>query len=674
MTGTPNGGPAGSGHANTVHGIYCLMSIHENRWTPFCHWLVSLPRHEKMALMILADAVALPLCVLASMLLRLADIELTASYGIDPYILVTAITLAIFAASGLYRAVIRFIDKQLLARAGISLAIVISVAFLISYSFDERHLPRNVLMIYWFIAFSYVVSSRLTVRSFLRQHTNLKMPSRNAVAIYGAGEAGVQLAQAMKESGQYQPVCFFDDKHQFTNQTVAGLKVYHIERHAEIVSQMRIGMVVLAIPDATPARRRHIVNLVRDSSISVKILNHLIDLGDKIDGQSIRDIRIEDLLGRVPVAPQQVLFAKCIRGKNVLVTGAGGSIGSELCRQIMSMGPKSLHLLDHCEFALYTIQQELESKYENGTHVLSHLGSVCESHVVKRVLTGNAIDTVYHAAAYKHVPLVESNVAEGIRNNVIGAQLIAHYAQLAKVETCVLISTDKAVRPTNIMGASKRIAELVFQAAAARSRGSTTFCMVRFGNVLGSSGSVVPLFQKQIESGEAVTITHPEVMRYFMLIPEAAQLVIQAGAMASGGEVFVLDMGEPVKIVDLARAMIALAGLEEKTSTKPNGDVPIRFIGLRPGEKLYEELLIGADTLPSPHPKIMRAREYAIDPPLLDKVVADLCTACADNHLDHIRSVVQMIVKEYSPQEPVLESGEPIAEETEEKAGMRHVA
>jgi FlaA1/EpsC-like NDP-sugar epimerase len=627
-----------------------IMNANNSAW--LSKKLVSMPRRSKVSLMIVVDSIALPLCVLTAMLLRLADLQVTISYGYGPYILISLITIFVFIVSGLYRAVIRFIDRHLLVRTGIGLAVVIAFSFSISYIIDDKRLPRNVLMIYWFIAFSYVVSSRLSVRSFLRINTGMNPKIENVVAIYGAGEAGVQLAQAMSDNGKYRPVCFFDDKHQFSNRNVAGLQVFHTDRQVEVINQMGIGLIVLAIPSASPSRRRQVMHLVRRADIPVKILNNLIELDDKITARSIREIRIEDLLGRDPIPPQAELFAKCIHGQNVLVTGAGGSIGSELCRQIMTLSPRGLHLLDHCEYALYNVKQELLASFP-GLPMETHLGSVCDARLVQRIMREGSIDTVYHAAAYKHVPLVETNIAEGIRNNVVGAQVIADAAEKLRIKTCVLISTDKAVRPTNIMGASKRIAELIFQAAAAKSVSGTTYCMVRFGNVLGSSGSVVPLFKWQIENGGPITITHPDVVRYFMLIPEAAQLVMQAGAMAKGGEVFVLDMGEPIKIIDLARTMIEMSGLTEKNQHAPDGEIQINCVGLRPGEKLYEELLIGNNAHPSAHPKIMHATEYAIDSATLNKMIDDLLAICGNNNPTHIKAIVKTIVAEYTPQKNV---------------------
>ena len=600
--------------------------------------------------MLAADSIALPICFVVAMLLRLGDWDAATSYGYAPLIWVPLVTLSVFAMSGLYRAVVRFIDQRLLTVTGIGLAIVLPCAYFLSLIFEYKRLPHSALMIYWFIAFSYVVTSRLLVRAFLQTNAGKRRSVENLMAIYGAGEQGARLALAMRTSDEYRPVCFFDEKHVLTKHTIAGLTVYHSDRLLEIVNKLSIRSVVIAIPAVSPGRLMKIMHMMREAGITIKILRSLLDLTeDKISKQSIREIKIDDLLGRDPVPPQVALFAKCVHGKNVLVTGAGGSIGSELCRQIMTLAPSRLHLLDHSEYALYTIRQELRLHFPT-LPIHAHLGSVCSVPLVERIMREAKIDTVYHAAAYNHVRLVEANIVEGIRNNVIGAEVVATAAEKFRVKTCVLISTDKAVRPTNVMGASKRIAELIFQAAAAKSNSGTTFCMVRFGNVLGSSGSVVPLFQHQIEHGGPITITHPEVVRYFMLIPEAAQLVIQAGAMAKGGDVFVLDMGEPVKIVDLARTMIVMSGLVEKTKQNPNGDIEMQFVGLRPGEKLYEELLIGDHASPSEHPRIMRTTETAPAPGVLHRQIVHLMAACNTDERTMIESVMKGIVPEYTPE------------------------
>ncbi len=607
-------------------------------------------RTTKIAIMVAVDLLALPFCILVAMLLRVGDLSLAMRYGPLSYLLVALVTIAAFSMSDLYRAVIRFIDQRMLAVTGLTLGLAVTCVYVVLFAINDEKFPRSVLAIYWFIVFSYVVASRITVRNFLRNHMN-RGPVGDAVAIYGAGESGAQLALTMRTSNEYRPVCFFDEKHVLNERTIAGLRVFHTDRLVEMVSALNIRSVVIAIPSVSPARLRDIMQRMAEAGVTTKILSRLMDLADDSIGapEAIRALKFEDLLGRAPVPPRLELFARCVRGRAVLVTGAGGSIGSELCRQIVTLAPRTLHLLDHSEFALYTIKQELLTSYPE-LRIEAHLGSVCNAGLVERVLQEGKIETIYHAAAYKHVPLVEANIVEGLRNNVLGAQVIANAAERCQVDTCVLISSDKAVRPTNIMGASKRIAELIFQAAATHFAPRTTFCMVRFGNVLGSSGSVIPLFQRQIAHGGPLTITDPDVSRYFMLIAEAAQLVIQAGAMAEGGDVFVLDMGEPVRIVDLARTMIVMSGLTEKTANHPDGDIEIKYVGLFPGEKLHEELLTDGKVFPSEHPRIMRMKENALRPGILETYITCLMMACDTNDRAMIESMVKAIVSEYTPQ------------------------
>ncbi|WP_194726590.1 polysaccharide biosynthesis protein [Noviherbaspirillum malthae] len=600
--------------------------------------------------MVATDLVALPLCFFVALMLRHGGFKAATHYDSLPYLLVLGITIPVFIKTGLYRAVIRFIDQRLLTTTGMGLAVAILCAYLVEYWVRGTQLPRTALVIYWFIAFAYVTTSRLLVRRLLKVHQKDRRKNHHIVGIYGAAEPGAQLARAMWDDERYCPVCFFDEKSQFVGQTVAGLKVYPHARLAELTEKYGINLIVMAVPAASATRLRELVHDIHAVGIDVKIFNDLTAPAQaKVSTSSIRELKVEDLLGRDPVPPQPELFAQCVETKSVLVTGAGGSIGSELCRQIATLAPSALHLLDHSEYALYTIQRELHA-VSPSLRIVAHLGSVCDKRLVERILRDTQIDTIYHAAAYKHVPLVEANIAEGLLNNVIGAQVIAAAAEQYGVSTCVLVSTDKAVRPTNIMGASKRIAELIFQAAAEQTLSDTTFCMVRFGNVLGSSGSVVPLFKQQIEQGGPITITHPDVIRYFMLIPEAAQLVIQAGAMAKGGDVFVLDMGKPVRIVDLARSMLEAAGLTEKTQDNPRGDIEIRFIGLRPGEKLYEELLIGENASASAHPRIMCANEHKLEAVALEHLVKSLVAACEENNRDKMLQCVKLLVREYGPE------------------------
>ncbi len=615
-----------------------------------CSALVSMNRTVKIALMVSVDLAALPLCFLTALLLRVGDLHLAARVGMLSYLVAAVVTIAALSMSDLYRAVIRFIDQRMLIGTGLALGVAVLSLYAVLPALNDVHFPRSALAIYWFVVFSYVVASRLAMRKLLRQHAVERGPADQPVAIYGAGEPGAQLAFTMRASNEYRPVCFFDEKHAHNERTIAGLRVFHTDRLVEMVNTLTIRSIIIAVPRVSPQRLRDIMQRIAHAGVPTRILGRLLAMADdKPDAApTIRDLKVEDLLGRAPVPPRHELFARCVRGKTVLVTGAGGSIGSELCRQIVTLEPAQLHLLDHSEFGLYTIKQELCSRFPH-LPIVAHLGSVCSVPLVERILQDQQIDTIYHAAAYKHVPLVESNIVEGLRNNVLGSQVIAAAAARFKAQTCVLISSDKAVRPTNIMGASKRIAELIFQAAAA-TPSATTFCMVRFGNVLGSSGSVIPLFQRQIAHGGPLTITHPEVARYFMLIPEAAQLVIQAGAMAKGGEVFVLDMGEPIRIVDLARSMIVMSGLTEKTPQHPEGDIEIKYVGLFPGEKLNEELLTEGKVSPSAHPRIMRMKENALHPGILDTYITFLMTACDTNDRGMIESMVKAIVGEYTPQ------------------------
>ena len=625
-----------------------------------CTDLVSMNRNAKIALMVGVDLLALPFCILIAMLLRVGDLHLALGYGAMSYVVVALVTIAAFSMSDLYRAVIRFIDQRLLTVTGLTLGLAVLSVYFVLLAINDQRFPRSALAIYWFIAFSYVVTSRMTVRSFLRNHTRARPTTDHAVAIYGAGESGAQLATAMRTSDEYRPVCFFDEKHILNERTIAGLRVFHTDRLVEMVNSLCIRSIIIAIPSVSPERLRDIMQRMAAAGVTTKILSRLLDLADdKSPMEAIRELKFEDLLGRAPVPPRTDLFARCVHGKTVLVTGAGGSIGSELCRQIVTLAPAQLHLLDHSEFALYTIKQELLTRHPE-LPIIAHLGSVCSAALVERILQDEQVDTIYHAAAYKHVPLVETNIVEGLRNNVLGSQVIATAAARFKVSTCVLISSDKAVRPSNIMGASKRIAELIFQAAASKAPPDTTFCMVRFGNVLGSSGSVIPLFQRQIAHRGPLTITHPDVARYFMLISEAAQLVIQAGAMAKGGDVFVLDMGQPIRIVDLARTMIVMSGLTERTPLKPDGDIEIKFVGLFPGEKLNEELLTDGLVYPSEHPRIMRMKENALHAGVLETYITFLMMACDTNDRGMIESMVKAIVTEYTPQMPVATIQPPV--------------
>ncbi len=625
----------------------------------FIRAAIALSPQAKVAVMIGGDAVFLPLCMLAAVALRQGSLEDALATAPLAQVALALLALPVLALTGLYRTVVRYIDLRVLASASAALAVVVLLVFALAFVLDVPMVPRAALLVFWFIAFAYVVTSRFVARAFLRQGMRHAGRPRMRTAIYGAGDAGAQLAQTMQFSLEYKAVCFLDDRRQLHDKTVTGIRVYGPQDIAEAIVRHDVEQIVVAIPSATAAQKRQLIAKLEPAGLPVKILPGLVEMVDGIASVAdIRDLDVADLLGRDPVVPQPELFARIIAGKVVLVTGAGGSIGAELCRQIMSQQPRRLVLLDHSEYNLYAIDQEL-LQLAKGVEQVACLGSVLDEALLSNLMREHGVQTIYHAAAYKHVPLVECNIQQGLRNNIFGSLAVARAAMACSVEACVLISTDKAVRPTNVMGASKRAAELVFQAAAERTRAQepgtrlTVFSMVRFGNVLGSSGSVVPLFKQQIRAGGPITITHPDIIRYFMLIPEAAQLVIQAGAMAQGGEVFVLDMGEPVRITDLARSMIHLAGLTERTASALDGHVAIEFVGLRPGEKLFEELLIGNNVEPSSHPRIMCARERFIDPTLLDKMIESLRVACNSNDAEAMLRQMRNLVPEFRPADEV---------------------
>ncbi|MCG6325583.1 nucleoside-diphosphate sugar epimerase/dehydratase [Vibrio diabolicus] len=556
---------------------------------------------------------------------------------------VAIVTIAVFARLGLYRAVLRYLTFQALfvvtAGAIISATLVAALSFYMSDPF-----PRTVPIIYGAFLALFCGGPRVIVRSLIAQSYSTQSKE---VLIYGAGSGGRQLAMALRSSGDYRVRAFIDGDSTLCNTMILGLPVIAIEDAMPIINKYDVSQVLLAVPSAKRSRRKVILDEL--AKLPVEVLT-VPDMTDIVSGKAkideLKDVAIEDLLGRDPVAPQQVLLEANIKDKVVMVTGAGGSIGSELCRQIVEQSPKSIILFELSEFGLYQIDRELNQlKVEKGLtcDIIPLLGSVQRQHRLETTMSSFKVQTVYHAAAYKHVPLVEFNVIEGVRNNIYGTYYTACAAIKAGVESFVLISTDKAVRPTNVMGATKRMAELGLQALADQEnakQNGTRFCMVRFGNVLGSSGSVIPVFKKQIASGGPVTVTHPEITRFFMTIPEAAQLVIQAGAMGKGGDVFVLDMGESVKITDLASNLIQLSGLEVKSELNPHGDIEIQFSGLRPGEKLYEELLIGDNVKQTAHERIMTAHEVHLPLKEYELLLNDLDFACHSMDHENIRTLL----------------------------------
>lgn len=618
--------------------------------------IVRLPRHVKSLVILCADFFLLPLALWSAIALRLDTVHFPSSHPLWMYFLPSVIGVPIFVRLGLYRAVIRYIeDRAILTIAG---AVTISVLVFagVLHIFALPNVPRGAMLIYWVVAVAYICMSRFFARALLR-HTVPRFLTRKRVLIYGAGSAGRQLAVALHAGIEYEAVAFVDDDPRLRNLVVSGMRIYPKQELAYLKDRLAIDIVLLALPSISRSRRIEIVNELERLQIEVRSVPGIADLvcGD-VTIADMREVGVDELLGRDPVPPNQALLEKNIHDKNVLVTGAGGSIGSELCRQALKQRPRKLVLYEHSEFALYSIEQELQQAIKLAGHqttLVPVLGSVQNGDRLTEIMAHNGIQTVYHAAAYKHVPIVEYNITEGVLNNTFGTRSAALAAISAKVETFVLISTDKAVRPTNIMGASKRMAELVLQGYAQDRNVDTRFSMVRFGNVLGSSGSVVPLFRKQIERGGPVTVTHPDITRYFMTIPEAAQLVIQAGAIGQTGEVFVLDMGEPVKIYDLARRMIHLSGFAVRDVDDPEGDIEIRFTGLRPGEKLYEELLIGDDVSGTPHSRIMKANEAYLSQAELERQLSALYKACVENDHATIVGILRACVSGFVPENQI---------------------
>ena len=596
------------------------------------YFVFELSRFKKRIISLVIDTILIITSFFFAYWTRLGEITAFDNHQIWFALIGTLIvTLIAFVKLGLYRAVLRYISFKALAMIAIG-ALISSISLVLFSFFIDSFIPRTVPLIY----FSYVFLLCGGVRMLVRYYIGLLLDKDNdSVLIYGAGSNGRQLAVMLKHSYRYRIRGFIDDNVKLHGSYLLGNKIFSPNDISRLVQKYNVKVILLAIPSASRSKRKAII----DSLIPLKIKVQTIpDMEDILQGNAkideLREVHIEDLLGREPVLPNKDLLQRNILRKSVMVTGAGGSIGSELCRQIILNEPNALILFELSEFSLYSIHQELlEIAKKNNitnTKIYPILGNVQDIERLDRVLSHFGVDTIYHAAAYKHVPLVEYNVIEGVKNNVFGTYNVARCAAEHNVKSFVLISTDKAVRPTNVMGASKRMAELCLQALSEQLNSSQTcFSMVRFGNVLGSSGSVIPLFRKQILKGGPITITHPDIIRYFMTIPEAAQLVIQAGAMAKGGDVFILDMGEPVKIVDLAKNLIQLSGLSVKDENNPKGDIEITYTGLRPGEKLYEELLIGGDNVrKTTHPRIMTAEEVYLPFEQLSDVLLELEDAC----------------------------------------------
>ena len=569
-----------------------------------------------------------------------------------------ALALPIFIVSGLYRAIFRYSGWPALLTVAQTVGIYGLLYACIFTAVGVAGVPRTIGIIQPILLLLLVGASRALARVWLGdQYTSiLQRSSRPKALIYGAGSTGRQLAAAMANSHEITVVGFVDDDDRLHGHVLNGQPIYNPSDIEALTSTLHISDVLLAMPSLSRHRRNEILSQVRSARVAVRTLPSMNDLAQgKVSISDLRELDIDDLLGREPVAPNHILLTKNILGKVVLVTGAGGSIGGELCRQILQVGPSKLLLIEQSEFALYSVQQELEEKNASSeTELVPLLASVQDPDRMREIMSTWRPDTVYHAAAYKHVPLVEHNPAAGIKNNVLGTLHTAQAAIESGVTDFVLISTDKAVRPTNVMGASKRLAEMTLQALAPVNTG-TKFCMVRFGNVLGSSGSVVPKFRQQIRDGGPISLTHPDVTRYFMTIPEAAQLVIQAGAMAKGGDVFVLDMGQPVKIFDLAKRMVELSGLTLQDEQNPDGDIAIEVTGLRPGEKLFEELLIGDNPKPTIHTCIMKANEEFIAWEELEGKLNALEVALSVNDVGVIRLMMKQLVSGYIPSDDIVD-------------------
>ena len=620
----------------------------------FPGWFVSRSKKVKRSVTLLFDFIAITFSLWGAFSLRLGEFYWPEGSVVWLFFVAPFIATPIFIRLGLYRAIIRYIGFHSLwvVVKAVSLYSLLIALFVLLAGIEV--VPRSVHIINWLVALLMIGGSRMIVRWWLVGAVSINSNAMRNVIIYGAGSSGMQMLDQLSPNNGMKVIGFIDDEPSLHRRQIRDVRIHPFPHLSRLIERHGVKDVLLAMPSVSRSRRNQIIALLEPYPVKVKTLPTLADIAEgEVTVDDIRDVEIEDLLGRDQVLPNESLMAKNIYNKVVMVTGAGGSIGAELCRQVLKQKPKELVLFEHSEFALYAIERDLKKHLSSGEVAIKPvLGSVTDKNRISLACQSAKVETVYHAAAYKHVPLVEQNPREAIKNNIFGTLYTAEAALDAGVKDFILISTDKAVRPTNTMGASKRMAELVLQALSDQHKGGspTQFAMVRFGNVLGSSGSVIPLFKQQIKQGGPVTVTDPKIIRYFMTIPEAAQLVIQAGAMAKGGEVFVLDMGDPIKILELAKRMIHLSGLEVKDDDTPHGDIEITFTGLRSGEKLYEELLIGDDVMNTEHEKIMRANESMIPWSDLSVLIDRLEQAIIDNNDIEIRAVLSESVAGYKPQ------------------------
>jgi FlaA1/EpsC-like NDP-sugar epimerase len=615
------------------------------------------PRGVRVGLYMLIDAALAATAVFMAFVLRLEH-RWSEFLSEVPWLYAAAIaaTLATFWSFGLYRSPVRFATSAIIYRVFQAGTVASALIMASVYLLHDGVVPRGAMVILWGLLVALTGAIRMMARDLVRWYG--VSGNRVPVAIYGAGSPGHQLATALRHGSEFRPVAFIDDAQQKLGQSVGGIAVFESSNLDRLIEEKGIKEVLLAVPAASRARQREIVAMLSRSPVVVRVVPSVEDIASgRRKVEELRRIEIGDILGRESVAPMPELVSRAIRGRSVLVTGAGGSIGSELCRNVFRHQPKRLVLVENSEFALYSISKELgelNASSRLNIELVAILANVCDRDQLFRTMQSCDIEEVFHAAAYKHVPLVEQNAVEGVRNNVFGTLQCALAAQDAGVDTFVLISTDKAVRPTNVMGATKRLAEMILQALADQST-KPRFCMVRFGNVLASSGSVVPLFNEQIAKGGPITVTHPEITRYFMTIPEAASLVVQASAMAGHGDVFVLDMGEPIRIADLAQRMVHLAGLRVRDEKTPTGDIEIAYSGMRPGEKLHEELLIGSNVEGTEHPMIMRAREEKLDWAQMQPLLARLEVACDSYDTGMVLRILGEAVSGYTPDARSLE-------------------
>lgn len=647
--------------------------------------MLALPRRYKRALQVVTDVILVWLALWLAFVVRLGIDDLINPIQTHLWLFIFApiVAIPIFIRFGMYRAVMRYFGNDALIAIckAVSLSALLLALVVFWYGNHKPVVPRSIIFNYWWLCLVLIGGLRMFMRQYFlgdwfatAQHVPFASRDNGLprVAIYGAGAAGNQLLTALRMGRVMRPVAFIDDDSSISDRVISGLQVFDPKNIQKMIDLTGVEEILLAIPSCSRARKREILGFLESFPLHVRSVPGFMDLASgRVKVDDIQEVDIADLLGRDTVPAQDDLLERCIVGQSVLVTGAGGSIGSELCRQIIALKPKTLLLFEHSEFNLYSILSELEHRVSLeslSVRVVAVLGSVRNQSQLVDLMELWAVDTVYHAAAYKHVPMVEHNIAEGVLNNVVGTLSTAQAALKTGVANFVLVSTDKAVRPTNVMGSTKRLAEMTLQALSQEPHpiffddetntsriNKTRFTMVRFGNVLGSSGSVIPLFHKQIKAGGPLTVTHPKITRYFMTIPEAAQLVIQAGSMGLGGDVFVLDMGEPVKIVELAEKMIHLSGLSIRSERNPHGDIAIEFTGLRPGEKLYEELLIGDNVVATRHPMIMSAHEDFLAWDVLAERLQTLLVAISEDDYGRVRQLLRETVLGYTPEGEIVD-------------------